>query len=93
MEVKEKTGYWRVILLLLLGCNYAIVSINHTLPTFQGYTPNYFCQVSFITSVAVMWSLESLHSNPVARVRFLAGSGILTPILELGVCALCSVLC
>ena len=37
-------------------------------------------------SVAVAWSVESLPSNPLARVRFPAGSGILIPILGLGVC-------
>jgi hypothetical protein len=38
----------QIMLLLLLGCNYAIVGINHTLPTFQGYTPYYFCQVIYV---------------------------------------------
>ena len=38
------------------------------------------------------WSVESLPSNPAARVRFLAVSEILNPILELGVCSL-SVFC
>jgi hypothetical protein len=45
VDVSEHIGQWKVVLLLLLGCNYAIVGINHTLPTFQGYTPYYFCQV------------------------------------------------
>ena len=36
--------------------------------------------------------VESLPSTPAARVRLLAGSGILIPILGLGVCPLCSVL-
>ncbi|PNF33929.1 hypothetical protein B7P43_G06010 [Cryptotermes secundus] len=44
VAVNERVGQWQIMLLLLLGCNYAIVGINHTLPTFQGYTPNYFCQ-------------------------------------------------
>jgi hypothetical protein len=43
--VNEDIGLWQMVLLFLLGCNYAIVGINHTLPTFQGYTPYYFCQV------------------------------------------------
>ena len=38
------------------------------------------------------WSIESLPSNPVARGRFPAWSGILIPILGLGVCPL-SVFC
>jgi hypothetical protein len=49
-EVKaviEHIGKWQVMLLLLVGCNNIIVSINHTLPTFQGYTPSYFCQVIY----------------------------------------------
>ena len=44
----------------------------------------------------VVSSLESLPSNPAARVRFPAGSGILISILGLGVCSLplfCPVLC
>ena len=43
-------------------------------------------------SVAVAWSVESLPSNPAARVRFSAGSRILIPVLGLGVCPL-SVFC
>ena len=43
-------------------------------------------------SIAVAWSVESVPSNPAARVRFPAGSGILIPILGLGVCPL-SVFC
>ena len=39
-------------------------------------------------SVAVAWSVECLPSNPAARVRFPAGSGILIAILGLGVCPL-----
>ena len=35
------------------------------------------------------WSVKSLPSNPAARVRFLAGSGILIYILGLGVYVLC----
>jgi hypothetical protein len=42
--------------LLLLGCNYAIVGINHTLPTFQGYTPYYFCQVIYV----LMWKWDTI---------------------------------
>ena len=39
------------------------------------------------------WSVESLRSNPAARVRFPAGSGILTSFLILGVSfVFCSVL-
>ena len=34
------------------------------------------------------WSVESLPSNPAARVRFPAGSGILISVLGLGVCPL-----
>jgi hypothetical protein len=41
----EQVGRWQVMLLLLLGCNYLIVGINHTLATFQGYTPSFFCKV------------------------------------------------
>ena len=37
-------------------------------------------------SVAVAWSVESLPSNPAARVPFPAGSGILISVLGLGVC-------
>ena len=37
---------------------------------------------------AVAWSVESLPSNPAARVRFPAGSGILISVLGLGVCPL-----
>jgi hypothetical protein len=43
----ENIGRWQVLLLLLLGCNYLIVGINHTLPTFQGYIPHFFCQVIY----------------------------------------------
>jgi hypothetical protein len=43
----ECVGRWQVMLLLLLGCNYLIVGINHTLSTFQGYTPYFFCQVIY----------------------------------------------
>jgi hypothetical protein len=43
----EHIGRWQVMLLLLLGCNYVIVGINHTLATFQGYTPPFFCQVIY----------------------------------------------
>ena len=43
-------------------------------------------------SVAVAWSVESLPSNPATRVRFPAGSGILIPILGLGLWPL-SVFC
>jgi len=43
----EHVGWWQVMLLLLLGCNYLIVGINHTLATFQGYTPPFFCQVIY----------------------------------------------
>ena len=39
------------------------------------------------------WSVESLPSNPLAWVRFPAGSGILISVLGLGMCPLCSVLC
>ena len=39
------------------------------------------------------WSVEALPSNPAARVRFPAESGILVSVLGLGVCPLCSVLC
>ena len=49
-------------------------------------------QMPWIKSVAVAWSVESLPSNPAARVRFPSGSGILIPILGLGVCHL-SVFC
>ena len=42
--------------------------------------------------IAVTWSVESLPSNTATRVRFSAGSGILIPILGLGVCPLSSVL-
>jgi hypothetical protein len=45
--VSEHIGKRQVMLLLLLGCNYIIVGINHTLPTFQGYTPHFFCQVIY----------------------------------------------
>ena len=45
--VSEHTGRWQVMLLLLLGCNYLIVGINHTLATFQSYTPPFFCQVIY----------------------------------------------
>ena len=41
-------------------------------------------------SVAMVWSVESLPSTLAARVRFLAGSGILIPILGLGVCPVLS---
>ena len=40
----------------------------------------------FETSVVVAWSVDSLPSNPAARVRFPAGSGILISVLGLGVC-------
>ena len=40
----------------------------------------------FESSVAEAWSVESLPSNPAARVRFPAGSGNLISILGLGVC-------
>ena len=43
-------------------------------------------------SVTVAWSIESLPSYPATRVRSPAGSGILIPILGLGVCPFCSVL-
>ena len=39
------------------------------------------------------WSVESLPSNPAAQVRFPAGSGILIPILGLGVYVLCILSC
>ena len=39
-------------------------------------------------SVAVAWAVESLPSNPAARVRFPAGLGILISVLGLGVCPL-----
>jgi hypothetical protein len=45
--VSEHIGQWQVMLVLLLGCNYFIVGINHTLPTFQSYTPHFFCQVIY----------------------------------------------
>ena len=53
---------------------------------------NYIIYIK-IESVAVAWSVESLPSNPVARVRF--PPEILISVLELGVCPLsvfCSVL-
>ena len=40
----------------------------------------------------MVWSVESLPSNPAARVRFLVGSGILMSVLGLVVCPL-SVFC
>jgi hypothetical protein len=43
----EHIGRRQVMLLLLLGCNYIIVGINHTLATFQGYTPAFFCRVIY----------------------------------------------
>jgi hypothetical protein len=46
--VSEHVEKRQMMLLLLLGCNYIIVGINHTLPTFQGYTPYYFCQVIYV---------------------------------------------
>ncbi|XP_069683757.1 solute carrier family 22 member 3-like [Periplaneta americana] len=46
----DRIGYRRVLLLLLVGCYHSIVSINHTLPTFQGYTPRFFCQVDNISA-------------------------------------------
>jgi hypothetical protein len=54
--VNERVGQWQMMLLLLLGCNYAIVGINHTLPTFQGYTPYYFCQVIHV----LMWEQDKI---------------------------------
>ena len=39
------------------------------------------------------WSVESLTSNPAARVRFLAGSGILISVLGLGVSFDCVLSC
>ena len=39
------------------------------------------------------WSVESLPSNPAARVRFQVGSGILIFVLGLGVCILCVLSC
>ena len=43
--------------------------------------------------VTVVWSVESLLSNPAALVQFPAGPEIFISVLGLGVCPLCSVLC
>lgn len=58
----ESIGCRRVILLLLLACNYAIVAINHALPTFQGYTPHYFCQVDSV-SPSIQGCVQQLNSS------------------------------
>ena len=47
---------------------------------------------TYIKSVAVTWLIEFLPSDPAARVWFPAGSGILTSVLEPGVCPLRSIL-
>ena len=46
----------------------------------------------YFVSVAVVWSVESLPSNPARRVQFPAGSGILIYIMGFGVCPLSCVL-
>ncbi|KAJ9577163.1 hypothetical protein L9F63_006285, partial [Diploptera punctata] len=52
----------KILLLLLLSCYNSIVSINHTLPTFQGYTPHYFCQVDNV-SAAIEGCVKELNTS------------------------------
>ncbi|XP_046737787.1 organic cation transporter protein-like [Diprion similis] len=40
-----KVGSFQIVLLFLLGMNYAIVSMNHALPSFHSHTPNFYCKV------------------------------------------------
>ncbi|XP_021939494.1 solute carrier family 22 member 6-A-like isoform X6 [Zootermopsis nevadensis] len=60
--LSEDSGQWKMVFLFLIGCNYAIVGINHTLPTFQGYTPRYFCQVDNVSAV-VEGCVKDLNSS------------------------------
>ena len=49
--------------------------------------------IAVIRRRAVAWLVESLPSNPEARVRVPGGSGILIPILGLGVSFVCVLFC
>ena len=60
---------------------------------FLAFTGRYILrEIYFYKFVAMAWSVESLPSNPAARVGFPAGTGILIYVLGLGVCPL-SVFC
>ncbi|XP_012253375.2 organic cation transporter protein-like [Athalia rosae] len=39
-----KVGSFQVILIVFLGVNYVIVSMNHALPDFHSYTPAFYCK-------------------------------------------------
>nr|XP_034187347.1 solute carrier family 22 member 8-like [Osmia lignaria] len=46
MNAEEiKVGCFQVVIVLLLGVNYAIVAMSHALPIFHNYTPKFYCQV------------------------------------------------
>lgn len=46
MNAEEaKVGCFQMVLALLLGINYVIVAMSHTLPVFHNYTPKFYCQV------------------------------------------------
>ena len=90
------------VILFSIKANNSPVSFNddrkfsHNLITFLNDFSIYiyiFNSVNWLLSVAVGWSVESLPSNPAARFRFPAGSGILISVQGLGVSPLCSVLC
>lgn len=52
----------KVLILLLLSFYNSIVAINHTLSTFQGYTPYYFCQVDNV-SATVEGCVKQLNAS------------------------------
>lgn len=41
-----KVGSFQVTLLILLGVNYIIVSMNHALPGFHSHAPEFSCKVN-----------------------------------------------
>ncbi|XP_067214835.1 organic cation transporter protein-like [Linepithema humile] len=51
MNAEEvKVGCFQIVLVLLLGINYVIVSMSHALPVFYNYTPKFYCQAKNSTN-------------------------------------------
>ncbi|XP_044594545.1 organic cation transporter protein-like isoform X1 [Cotesia glomerata] len=47
MSIEDiKVGYFQFILLFLLGINYIIVAMSHTLTIYHNYTPKFYCEAS-----------------------------------------------
>lgn len=60
MSIEEvKVGCFQMILILLLGINYAIVAMSHALPEIHNYTPTKF----HCDSVSVVDALKKQRNS------------------------------